>query len=124
MYKLTSPVKEQKSSGTKIVDDPMIFTGPVEFQKLPKIYVDKFGLGATTVSVVNLTALTAANTVATHVTDFINGINGQTIRILGDGFTTVVNSAKLKTNTGANKLLAANKVYTFTRFNNVWVEAA
>jgi hypothetical protein len=67
----------------------------------------------------------AGNTVANNVTYFDDGQDGQQIAVLGDGFTMVVHDvAKLKTNTGANKLLSADKVYRFTRFASVWIEDA
>lgn len=113
--------KADGSTGTKIINEPTIFTGPIEFQQLPKTYVDS--VSGTTFNVANLIAVIAVNTAPTNVTDFLRGASGQTIRILGDGQSTVVHSALIKTNTGANKLLASNKVYTFTRFNNVWYEA-
>lgn len=57
------------------------------------------------------------------ITDFLFGQNGQTIRLLGNANTTITNGTKIKTNTGANKVLANNKVYSFTRFNDTWYEA-
>lgn len=59
---------------------------------------------------------------AVTVTNFKHGQDGQTIKILGNGNTTITNNANIKTNTGANKVLAANMVYTFTYFNKVWYE--
>lgn len=114
-------VPREIRAGTRVVEEPTIFAGPVEFQQHPKTYVDS--VSGTTFDVENLVALIASNTGATNVTDFTKGADGQTIRILGDGQSTVVNGTLVKTNTGANKLLASNKVYTFTRFNNVWYEA-
>lgn len=57
------------------------------------------------------------------ITNFKNGQEGQTIRILGNVNNTINNNANIKTNTGANKVLAANKMYTFTMINKVWYEA-
>lgn len=72
------------------------------------------------------------NTAPATVTQFINGQQGQTIKILGDGQMTITNGANIKTNTAANKLLAVNKIYTFTKIivrntsgvitSNVWYE--
>jgi len=63
------------------------------------------------------------NTVAKNLNAFRNGSEGNSLTILGDGFTTAINNFAVTgqdeaiiTNTAANKLLAANKVYRFTRF--------
>ena len=44
--------------------------------------------------------------------------------VLGDGFTTLVHGSNIKTNTAANKLLATNQVYIFTRIGSAWIENA
>ena len=81
-----------------------------------------------TPSVKDLSLFRGNNASPVTVTQFTYGKVGQTIRILGDGQMTITNGTKIKTNTGANKLLATNKVYTFTYFENpagtrFWVEA-
>lgn len=60
------------------------------------------------------------------ITNFLGGSDGTTLSILGDGTTTVNNNTNIKTNTGANKLLASNKIYRFTYFNQtkLWIEDA
>jgi hypothetical protein len=64
------------------------------------------------------------NSGATTLTS-IKGISDYvTYRILGDGNTTIPNNTLIKTNTGANKLLAANKIYRFTSYQNVLYEDA
>lgn len=55
----------------------------------------------------------ANNTIATNVTSFPHTVNGQPLRIKGDGFTTLVNGASIATLSGANLLLAANTWYEF-----------
>lgn len=69
------------------------------------------------------------NTAPVNVTDFLNGSQGQRIYIRGDGQMTIVNGTLIFTNTGANKLLAANIVYKFTYFevpgppfSHAWIE--
>jgi hypothetical protein len=92
---------------------------------LDKEFVVTFKPADSTPSVLNKRVFAAGNTVPTNVTYFDDGFDGQPISIAGDGFTTVVhNGAKIATNTGAPKLLAALKVYRFTRFNKVWIEDA
>lgn len=58
------------------------------------------------------------------ITNFTGGYSGKTIRLLGNANVTVKNNVTINTNTGADKLLAANKVYTFTNYNGVWYENA
>lgn len=77
-----------------------------------------------TPSVLNIEKLVFKNAAPVNVTKFDNGQPNQEISILGDGNTTIVNNAVIKTNTGANKLLAANKVYRFTNFAGIWYEDA
>lgn len=101
-------------SGTNQIQQPTIVQGPSEFPTLPKQYVGRLRKGSTTPSVINVLEWIAVNTVAISVTNFVDGQVGQTINILGDGFTTIVNGGKIITNTAANKLLLVNKVYTFT----------
>lgn len=72
----------------------------------------------------NLTRIVFANLAPVSVTDFLNAQEGQEIKVLGDGQTTIVHGTKIKTNTAANKLLAVNKIYTFTHFPPLWIENA
>lgn len=101
-----------------------IITAPQTHLVPDKIFVGSLKAGSTTPSVKGLTVFTAVNTGAVTVTDFLDGQVGQTITILGDGFMTVAHGTTIKTNTAANKLLATNKVYRFTKFANAWVEDA
>lgn len=101
-----------------------IFEAPTTFNVLPRVKHQKFEATDTTPSVLNNKHWIANNTGAVTVTQFDDGAEAQEIAILGEGQTTVANNANIKTNTGANKLLAANKVYRFTRFNSIWVEDA
>jgi hypothetical protein len=77
-----------------------------------------------TISVTAATVLVLAYSGATNVTNFTNGVNGNVLKVLGDGNVTLVNGASIVTNTGANKLLALNKIYTFTNIAGVWYENA
>lgn len=106
------------------VREPTTFNGTVRFNILPTQTPQKFFAADTTPSVLNHEYWIANNTVATTVTDFDDGSDCHEIRILGDGFTTAANNVNIKTNTGANKLLAANKLYRFTHINGVWYEDA
>ncbi len=106
---------------SEIEDKSIIFTNMVTFITLPKTFVDRFADGITSPSVLNCTRYLSPLNPLT-VIDFVNGANGQEIKILGNGNLTVSNNSKIKTNTGANKVLVANKVYTFTLFTDVWYE--
>jgi hypothetical protein len=89
---------------------------------LPKQFVGTLKANSNNPSVKNVTRWVAANTDPINIIDFRDGQDGQEIKILGDGVTTVNDNVKIKTNTGANKLLAPLKVYTFTKFFDVWIE--
>lgn len=97
------------------------FNGQVVFLVLPSKLVGTL-IGATP-SVKGSEVWKAGGLVVT-ITNFQYGADGQRISILGDGNTTVSHNANIKTNTAANKLLAASKVYTFTLISNVWYENA
>jgi len=117
---------EDNKAFTTLVErftSPVEFAASVRFEQLPEVYV-LTSKGSTTVSVLDTTRVLFSNTGAVSVTNFTGGQQGQEIKVLGDGFTTIVNSSLIRTNTGSNKLLAVNKVYTFTRFSASWVENA
>jgi hypothetical protein len=63
-------------------------------------------------------------TTPTTVTAFTGGVQGQSLRIVGSANVTIQNNSTIKTNTGADKPLAANQVYTFTLAGGVWRENA
>ena len=79
-------------------------------------------VGVTTPDVSQTSVVVCANTGATTITNFIGGVDGQEIKVLGDGNTTVANNTTIKTNTGANKLLSATSYYTFLNHNGIWYE--
>lgn len=107
-----------------IFDENVQFEGSASFFQLIEQLIDKFVPSDTTPTVRNITRFRANNTGAVTVTNFDDGQDGQEIKILGDGFTTVDHGTTIFTNTGADKLLAANKVYTFTKFGTNWYENA
>jgi hypothetical protein len=108
----------------KLENDEVIFQRPIAIQGGIRSMAQRFVAADTTPSVVNHTTWIANNLGAVTVTRFDDGYETQVLRILGDGFTTVANNAFIKTNTGANKLMLANKVYVFTLINTVWYEDA
>jgi len=104
------------------VDEDVLFKGRVWFQNLPEHPVATFN-GITIEDVTGGITFKASGAAIT-ITNFTGGSDGYAIRILGDGTTTISNNANIKTNTGANKLLAVNKIYTFTYIDadKVWYE--
>lgn len=96
----------------KVINEDISYQGKVFFLNLPSISTDVL-LNSTTPSVLNRNVLRGSGSVVT-VTNFLNGTDGQSISIVGDGTTTVKNNTNIVTNTGADILLTANLVYRFT----------
>lgn len=94
-------------------------------RKLALDIVDVGNMKGATPSVKNILVFKGTNTGAVFVSQFKDGQNGQTIKIVGDGQMTILwDPTKIITNTGANKLLSVNKIYRFTRISNIWIEDA
>lgn len=106
---------------TRIIQEDTIFAGPITFGTVP---IET--LGTITSATPNVAGVRYWKYVggALTVTDFPGGNDIHTLYILSNGNLTLANNAKIVTNTGANKLLAANKVYTLHHFNGVWYEVA
>lgn len=58
----------------------------------------------------------------TTVTNFVNGVSGQELYIIGNPNITLQNNSTIKTTTGADKVLTTNRVYQFVIYNGVWFE--
>lgn len=101
--------------------NPIQFEHEVRFFVLPFTNVASLLAGDTTPSVANLERLYSPSS-ATTVTDFTKGAEGQIITILGNGNLTVTNGTRIVTNTGANKVLEADQVYSFINLGDVWYE--
>jgi hypothetical protein len=106
---------------TKVFSEEVVFNAPSKFNMLPTKEVGTFVAGDTTPSVENVEFWKCQGTVVT-ITDFDNGATTQVIFVLGDGDTTISHNANIKTNTGANKLLAADRLYIFVHIEGVWYE--
>jgi len=102
--------------------EPSTFFSRVAFLVLPVTMGSKINIATPKVS--NAEVFQCVYSAPTTITNFVGGSDNQTIRVLGDGNATVQNGTKIKTNTGANKLLVLNKVYRFTYINNLWYEDA
>lgn len=105
----------------KTHNEEQVFNNTTTFRILPREFVSKLD-ATTTPSVKNVRRFTTSDTVVT-ITNFDDGAEGQTIMIVGDGKLTVTHGTNIFTNTGANKLLAVNRIYTFTLINNLWYES-
>lgn len=91
----------------------------IQFGILPKIEWS-VSRGSTTPSVENQPVLQFTNSVATLVTNFLDGSEGQVIHILGDGFTSIQNGTNIKTSSGLTELLGLNKCYSYIYKYNSW----
>lgn len=79
-------------------------------------------VGSITISVAQANDVLLGQGSATTVTNFTGGISGQSIFIRGNTNVTIANNATIKTSTGADKILANNKVYQFKLLGSVWYE--
>ncbi len=111
-------------TGPKIENVERIIQAPETRAVLERQLVATFKPADATPSVLNVEKFKAGNTVANNVTYFDDGQDGQTIGVLGDGFTTVVNDASKLVPNGGTHLLLTGKMYWFTRHNKVWYEDA
>lgn len=70
-------------------------------------------------------ATTNRYTAPATITNFTGALPGQDLDIdSANTFVTIANNATIKTNTGADKVLAANVIYGFKFYNGVWKERA
>lgn len=104
------------------VPEPTLFEQQTEFSILPREYIQKFKSLDATPDVKNIKFFLANNSAPFTITNFLKAADAQRLHILGDGFTTIAYNTKIKTNTGANKLLSTEKIYKFTYLNNIWYE--
>ena len=105
----------------RIESKQIIFPLGAIFPVLPDVNVTTTK-SSTTPTVSNINFMKCANTTPISISNFLGGAQGQMLRLLGDGNTTIVNGTTIKTNTAANKLLSSTKVYTFTYWSGVWYE--
>ena len=107
-----------------LVPVPVQFQGEVRFDQLPETPLGKVNFSSTEPSVLNQTKILFDNSAPVLVTTFLDGQEGQTIFVVGDGQTTLDNGTSIFTNTGADKLLLNGEVYCFTLVNGEWRELA
>ncbi len=81
--------------------------------------------GDTTPAVAGKTICRLGYSTDVTITDFDDGAEGQVIRLIktyGAGTVTIANNANIVTNTGSNKAMVSNRVYTFVHVLGVWYE--
>lgn len=105
-----------------IFNEQITFNAPIRLNAGMERTAIKFKRGLVTPDVRFFEFFICDNTAPVTITNFINGADCQSLNILGDGNTTVSHNSNIKTNIGANKLLNADTVYKFTRFNDIWYE--
>lgn len=107
-------------SGEKVEQAIVRFLGDVFFHRTPREFDSRLS-SSTTPLVEGCKVFICSGTVVS-VTNFLGGVQCQTIKIIGDGNTTIVHGTYIKTDTGANKVLASGRMYCLTLYNNVWYE--
>jgi hypothetical protein len=101
--------------------EDVYFGGQTFFKQLPTKDAGTFIAADTTPSVANIEFWKCGGSLVT-ITDFDDAATVQIIFIRGDGFTTISHNANIKTNTGAAKLLATDRLYIFAHIDGVWYE--
>lgn len=105
---------------SRLEHDEIIFLAPVIHSKLAKKFISTLKT-STTPSVLDCEVWRSPSG-PVSVTNFTDGADGQDLYILGNGNLTLVHGTSIKTSTGANKVLAANKIYHVKLIDNVWYE--
>lgn len=106
------------------LNEPVFFRGLTHFIVLPVVNADTITPTVTIPNVKALNVLICKNTGAITITNFTGGSPNQSIKLIGDGFTTIKNNSTIVTNTGVDRLLGINKAYNFTLIGSVWIEDA
>lgn len=106
---------------TQFFHEAVEFESEVRHKVLPVVFVDKLEPGNVTPSVQNVTVFRAGGTLVT-ITNFTQGQEGQQIRILGDGLTTIAHNANIKNAALANLLLVSGTIYSYILIGNVWYQ--
>lgn len=104
--------------------DDVQFLGRVTFDVIPDAPASQLTPSSVTPNVSNVQGIVKGGGIAVNITNFLGGSDGQALKVLGDGFSTIVHGTSIKTNTGANKLLAVNRMYVFyySVTDKLWIE--
>lgn len=108
----------------KIEQDDVTFRGSVQFLNLPKN--PSSILKAISIPVVSNLSLVICSGSIINITNFKGGSEGQMLRVLGDGKTTIKNNTHIATSIAGDKLLIKDVIYTFTYIDSLqkWFESA
>lgn len=104
--------------------DEIQFLNRTTFDVIPDAPSDSFLPNDTTPDVSNQQGVMRGSGTVVTITNFNGGSDSQMLIIKGDGTTTIDHNANIKTNTGAPKLLSADRIYLFFYLNaeNCWYE--
>lgn len=106
------------------VPNPIEFEAPVRFLELIETPLETIPAAEATPSVLNNTKIVLSSIAPVNITNFVDGQEGQTIFVVGDGNSTLVHGTSIFTNSENDKLLNNGSVYIFTRVNGEWRETA
>lgn len=112
-------MKEEDKRVVPQIQQEVSLEAPQRPVVIPTDFVSSLKKGVTEPSVRNLIRLRAGG-VAVTITDFKHGQNGQNIKVLGDGVTEINTNANIIRS--EDGVLAANKVYSFVKYDGVWYE--
>lgn len=103
----------------------VVYEFPPKFLRGRHYQVEEEERERTTIVVVGVDVIYFNNPSATTITNLIGGYDGQQLRLIGDGVTTLQANSFIITNTGVTEtdvdlLLEDDYVYTFTCYKGVW----
>lgn len=112
----------QKRITPERITHEQIIEAPQTYLSLPRRFVGKLTPGSTTPSIKNVEHWRANNSGAVTVTNLVDGQEGQSLYILGDGFTTLQNGTTMFMQGAADLLLATDTVYHLVMMNGKWYQ--
>lgn len=111
------------SSTTNAFPNPSTGTQSTSTAAFQSFGYSTFTDGSTTPSVTKAGLYVAANTSATSITNFTNGVDGQILMINADnGNTTLVNGSTLRLAGGVNKTMATRDMIQLVHRSGVWYQ--
>lgn len=78
--------------------------------------------GNQTIDVSDIGSINAYPAAALTITNFLNGVNGQSVKIACNGGPIVMQQGNFKNAAGVDKTLQQGRIYTYTRNDGVWYE--
>lgn len=111
-------MNDERKLGVEIVQAEQVIEGQATRNVLEKQQIMRALKGDTSPSVLNVGRLEFHNIVPVTVVNFDGGQAGQSVEMLGDGFTTVAHNSKIFNNSGAAELLPAGSTRTYTKWSD------